>query len=452
MVSEEAKQDTTPDPIPDATKEEKVSDESAKSETSEESSSSSSSQDSGKKTALEKNGWTMVEKEDLNKDLPETGGNDASTSFVRDHETDSEVIETISDIEEPLIRSFISCSTNNPFMQDGFPSFGSQVSTISSVNSDGIPIRESLESSNYIWSKDGEQAISEQAAAATDKSADQDNVAEIREDDQREEDSDAEIIAEEIDDENAVIIRDDQIENVGEMEVVEDRVGDEDGLRLADNNQVSVDEEDDGLRLNFLARLFGDLYPSQELSDDFATVRRGEVYKHNKNFHLNSMLTAAVILVVALAIGLGIGHFLGMSEKLEYVEMYDDIQEEKIDHLVYELVTCISGEEGKGGDDQDLDDRVIKSLWMENQDLRDQIQTLRLSLGESSDPGDEAMSAVLRDRINSLLTANADLEREVARLRYAEAARGAAESVETLNQLRKTRDTLNSIVDANCQL
>ena len=58
----------------------------------------------------------------------------------------------------------------------------------------------------------------------------------------REEDSDAEIIAEEIDDENAVIIRDDQIENVGEVEVVEDRVGDEDGLRLADNNQVSVDE------------------------------------------------------------------------------------------------------------------------------------------------------------------------------------------------------------------
>ena len=32
-----------------------------------------------------------------------------------------------------------------------------------------------------------------------------------------------------------------------------------------------------------------------------------------------------------------------------------------------------------------------------------------------------ALSAVLRDRINSLLTANADLEREVARLRYAEA-------------------------------
>ena len=40
---------------------------SAKSETSEESISSSASKDSSKKTALEKNGWTMVEKEDLNK-------------------------------------------------------------------------------------------------------------------------------------------------------------------------------------------------------------------------------------------------------------------------------------------------------------------------------------------------------------------------------------------------
>ena len=37
--------------------------------------------------------------------------------FVTNLETDSESIETISDTEEPLIRSFISCSTNNPFMQ-----------------------------------------------------------------------------------------------------------------------------------------------------------------------------------------------------------------------------------------------------------------------------------------------------------------------------------------------
>merc|ERR1711915_569792 len=61
-------------------------------------------------------------------------------------------------------------------------------------------------------------------------------------------------------------------------------------------------------------------------------------------------------------------------------------------------------------------------------------------------------AAILRDRINDLLVANADLEREVARLRYADAARGAAESVETLNKLRKTRDTLNDIVTENDQL
>merc|ERR1711862_557061 len=57
-----------------------------------------------------------------------------------------------------------------------------------------------------------------------------------------------------------------------------------------------------------------------------------------------------------------------------------------------------------------------------------------------------------RDKINELLTANADLEREVARLRYADAARGAAESVEPLDKLRKTRDTLNEIVTENDQL
>ena len=62
------------------------------------------------------------------------------------------------------------------------------------------------------------------------------------------------------------------------------------------------------------------------------------------------------------------------------------------------------------------------------------------------------MTAILRDRINDLLTANADLEREVVRLRYADAARGAAESVETLKRLRNTRDTLNDIVTENDQL
>jgi len=99
-------------------------------------------------------------------------------------------------------------------------------------------------------------------------------------------------------------------------------------------------------------------------------------------------------------------------------------------------------------DDQDLDDRVIKQLWEENQDLRDQVHQYKTDNPQN----DEAMAAILRDKINDLLTANADLEREVVKLRYADAARGAAESVETLNKLRKTRDTLNDIVNENDQL
>ena len=37
------------------------------------------------------------------------------------------------------------------------------------------------------------------------------------------------------------------------------------------------------------------------------------------------------------------------------------------------------------------------------------------------------MAAILRDRINDLLTANADLEREVAKLRYADAGEDSFE-------------------------
>ena len=86
------------------------------------------------------------------------------------------------------------------------------------------------------------------------------------------------------------------------------------------------------------------------------------------------------------------------------------------------------------------------------------------------------MAAILRDRINDLLTANADLEKEVVRLRYVEAgqysniildltktyktdltthiflARGAAESAETLEKLKKTRDSLNTMANENDQL
>merc|ERR1712212_1141152 len=92
---------------------------------------------------------------------------------------------------------------------------------------------------------------------------------------------------------------------------------------------------------------------------------------------------------------------------------------------------------------------VIRQLWEDNKELREEVTQLRKNTG---DDADEAMAAILRDRINDLLTANADLEREVAKLRYADAARGAAESVETLDKLRQTRDTLNDILTENDQL
>merc|ERR1712227_136021 len=191
-----------------------------------------------------------------------------------------------------------------------------------------------------------------------------------------------------------------------------------------------------------------ELYPSQELDPSYQAIQKEKVYKHDKNLQVDHFLTAILVLALALAIGLGIGHFLGLSERLEVQEMYENLQEERLDLLQGDLVSCIEGEEGLGGDDQDLDDRVIKQLWEENQDLRDQVHQYKTDNPQN----DEAMAAILRDKINDLLTANADLEREVARLRYNDAARGAAESVETLDKLRKTRDTLNDIVNENDQL
>ena len=48
----------------------------------------------------------------------------------------------------------------------------------------------------------------------------------------------------------------------------------------------------------------------------------------------------------------GIGHFIGWSEKLELQEQYAEERETKMDELTDSLVTCITGEEGNGGDDQ----------------------------------------------------------------------------------------------------
>ena len=91
--------------------------------------------------------------------------------------------------------------------------------------------------------------------------------------------------------------------------------------------------------------------------------------------------------------------------------MYENLQEERLDVLQEDLVSCIEGEEGQGGrcsniylhaliwfnilnhkltlsyegDDQDLDDKVIKQLWEENQELRDQVHQLRTDNPQGDD-------------------------------------------------------------------
>ena len=39
------------------------------------------------------------------------------------------------------------------------------------------------------------------------------------------------------------------------------------------------------------------------------------------------------------------------------------------------------------GDDQDLDDRAIRQLWDENQELRDQVNQMRTNVGDQGDEG-----------------------------------------------------------------
>eukprot|EP00092_Neocalanus_flemingeri_P017260 GFUD01018663.1.p1 GENE.GFUD01018663.1~~GFUD01018663.1.p1 ORF type:complete len:1094 (+),score=426.85 GFUD01018663.1:58-3339(+) len=377
-------------------------------------------------------------------------------------ETDSESIETISDdecfVSHPLANSIHANIASFCYIPDvtdsGFPSsltsstsrfpssLTSTTSTIS-VASDGIPIQDiqdiedrSLGAEDgqpqYEWNNEGEKEIPEEEAL----SEEIEPAGEISDDEDIQEDEED---------------REDEVEEGSNDESGERRLElSEPGYDLVKQNTFR-NKDDDGLPGAPLPPLNQEveLYPSQELDPSFMAIKKGEVYKHDKNLQLDHFLTAILILALALVIGLGIGHFLGLSERLEVQEMYEHLQDEKLDTLQGDLVTCIEGEEGQGGDDQDLDDRVIRQLWDENQELRDQVQQMRTNAG---DQGDEAMAAILRDRINDLLTANADLEREVARLRYADAARGAAESVETLNKLRKTRDTLNDIVTENDQL
>ena len=47
-------------------------------------------------------------------------------------------------------------------------------------------------------------------------------------------------------------------------------------------------------------------------------------------------------------------NILGLSERLEVQEMFSDLQEERLDNLQDDLVTCINGEEGQGGEQNRL--------------------------------------------------------------------------------------------------
>ena len=62
------------------------------------------------------------------------------------------------------------------------------------------------------------------------------------------------------------------------------------------------------------------------------------------------------------------------------------------------------------------------------------------------------MSAILRDRINDLLLANSDLEKEVVRLRYSPQEIIIQENPESELELMETKEVLNSMAHENDQL
>ncbi len=159
-----------------------------------------------------------------------------------------------------------------------------------------------------------------------------------------------------------------------------------------------------------------------------------------------------------MAVGLGIGHFLGWSERLELQELYAEVREDRMDELTDSLVSCMTGEEAKGGDDQDLDDRVIQQLHDENRVLKEQLEQLQQSVDNSPERKvEEELTVILRDRVNDLLQANADLEREVARLRYSHSAISEAEkskqdAASTKSHLQSARAEINEMANENDQL
>ena len=106
-----------------------------------------------------------------------------------------------------------------------------------------------------------------------------------------------------------------------------------------------------------------------------------------------------------------------------------------MDELTDSLVSCMTS--STEIDNQDLDDQVIRQLRDENERLKSDLQLLRNNHDLDNSAAEE-MNAILRDRINHLLTANADLERIVAKLRY------SAPNTEIIEETPlKTKESMN---------
>ena len=67
---------------------------------------------------------------------------------------------------------------------------------------------------------------------------------------------------------------------------------------------------------------------------------------------LKNLTTANVVILAFCFFLKKISGFL-----CEFQEYYAEVREEKMEELADSLVDCMTGEEGAGGDDQDLDDR-----------------------------------------------------------------------------------------------
>ncbi len=80
-------------------------------------------------------------------------------------------------------------------------------------------------------------------------------------------------------------------------------------------------------------------------------MERVRTYSHQRNQDVNVKLSSILVLVLALVAGLGFGHWRGWSERLELQEYYAEVREEKMEQLEDNLVDCMTGKEGEGGED-----------------------------------------------------------------------------------------------------